>query len=49
MGEADAAVELGVAGEAFLDARHSDENDAHVVAVDVVRCDAVASCNAIAG
>ncbi len=33
MGEADAAVELGVAREAFLDAGHADEDDAHSVAV----------------
>lgn len=31
--EADAAVELRVAGEAFLDAGHADEDDAHSVAV----------------
>ena len=33
VGEADAAVELGVAGEAFFDAGHADEDDAHPVAV----------------
>ena len=33
MSEADAAVELRVAGEAFLDAGHADEDDAHSVAV----------------
>jgi len=36
VGEADSAVELGVAGEAFLDAWHADEDDAEVVAVVVV-------------
>ena len=36
VGEADAAVELGVAGEAFLDAGHANEDDAHVVAVVLV-------------
>jgi hypothetical protein len=36
VGEADAAVELGVAGEAFFDAGHADEDDSHGVAVVVV-------------
>ncbi len=36
VGEADAAVELGVAGEAFFDAGHADKDDAHGVAVVVV-------------
>lgn len=33
VGEADAAVELRVAREAFFNAGHADEDDAHVVAV----------------
>ena len=33
VGEADAAVELGVAGEPFLDAGHADEDDAYPVAI----------------
>lgn len=33
MSEANAAVELGVSGEPFLDAGHADEDDAHPVAV----------------
>jgi len=36
VGEADTAVELGVAGESFLDAGHPDEDDAEVVSVEVV-------------
>jgi len=36
VGEADAAVQLRVAGQASLDAGHADQDDAHVVPVVVV-------------
>jgi len=36
VGESDSAVELRVAGETFLDAGHADQDDAHVVSVEVV-------------
>ena len=36
VGEADTAVELGVAGQALFDAGHADEDDAHGVTVVVV-------------
>lgn len=36
MGESDATIELGVAGEAFFDGGHAHEDDTHVMVVEVV-------------